>query len=75
MQNSLYKLFEHKCVLEVCVHIHPIMIKSLIYINASMFAQIIRDPALSIEEVSIKVFYESLQIVFPNNVLVSQFRG
>ncbi len=29
MQNSLYKLFEHKCVLEVCVHIHPIMIKTL----------------------------------------------
>ncbi len=27
MQNPLYKLFEHKCVLEVCVHIHPIMIK------------------------------------------------
>ncbi len=27
MQNSLYKLFEHKCVLEVCQHIHPIMIK------------------------------------------------
>ncbi len=27
MQNSLYKLFEHKCVLEACVHIHPIMIK------------------------------------------------
>ncbi len=27
MQNSLYKLFEHKCVLEVCVHINPIMIK------------------------------------------------
>ncbi len=27
MQNSLYMLFEHKCVLEVCVHIHPIMIK------------------------------------------------
>ncbi len=27
MQNSLYKLFEHKCVLEVCVHIHPIMKK------------------------------------------------
>ncbi len=26
MQNSLYKLFEHKCVLEVYVHIHPIMI-------------------------------------------------
>ncbi len=22
------QLFEHKCVLEVCVHIHPIMIKS-----------------------------------------------
>ncbi len=29
MQNSLYKLFEHKCVSEVCVHIHPIMIKFL----------------------------------------------
>ncbi len=28
MQNSLYKLIEHKCVLEVCVRIHPIMIKS-----------------------------------------------
>ncbi len=27
MQNSLYKLFEQKCVLEVCVQIHPIMIK------------------------------------------------
>ncbi len=27
MQKSLFKLFEHKCVLEVCVHIHPIMIK------------------------------------------------
>ncbi len=27
MQNLLYKLFEHKCVLEVCVHIHPIMIQ------------------------------------------------
>ncbi len=27
MQNSLYKLFEHNCVLEVCTHIHPIMIK------------------------------------------------
>ncbi len=26
-KNSLFKLFEHKCVLEVCVHIHPIMIK------------------------------------------------
>jgi len=25
MQNSLYKLFEHKCVLEVCVHIHPMI--------------------------------------------------
>ncbi len=22
-----YKLFEHNCVLEVCVHNHPIMIK------------------------------------------------
>ncbi len=28
MQQSLFKLFEHKCVLEVCVHIHPIMIKT-----------------------------------------------
>ncbi len=39
-----------------------------------MFARIIRDPASSTEEVS-KGFYESLQIAFPNNVLVSQFRG
>ncbi len=35
----------------------------------------IRDTASSTEEVSIRVFYESLQIAFPNNVLVSQFRG
>ncbi len=48
---------------------------STIYINASMFARIIRDPASSTEEVSIRLFYESLQIAFPNNVLVSQFRG
>ncbi len=41
-----------------------------------MFAQIIRDPASSTEEVNISFFYESLQIAFPNNVLlVSKFRG
>ncbi len=40
-----------------------------------MFAQIIRDPASSTEEVSIRVFYKSLQIAFPNNVLVSQFHN
>ncbi len=27
MVNSLHKLFKHKWVLEVCVHIHPITIK------------------------------------------------
>ncbi len=37
-----------------------------ICLNASMFARIIRDPASSTEEVSIRVFYESLQIAFPN---------
>ncbi len=41
----------------------------------SMFAQIIHDPASPTEEVTIRVFYESLQIAFPNNVLVSQFRS
>ncbi len=46
-----------------------------ICLNASMFARIIRDPASSTEEVSIRVFYEPLQIAFPNNVLVSQFHG
>ncbi len=51
------------------------MCRSPIYINASMFARIIRDPASSTEEVSIRFFYESLQIAFPNNVLVSQFHG
>ncbi len=35
----------------------------------------IRDPASPTEEVSIRVFYESLQIAFPYNVQVSQFRG
>ncbi len=51
------------------------MRRSPIYINASMFARIIRDPASSTEEVNIRVFYESLQIAFSNNVLVSQFCG
>ncbi len=27
MQNLLFEMFEQKCVLEVCVHIYPIMIK------------------------------------------------
>ncbi len=49
--------------------------ESSIYINASLFTQIICDPASSTEEVRIKVFYESLQINFPNNVLVSQYHG
>ncbi len=44
-----------------------------INLNVSMFAQIIRDAALSTEEVSIRVFIESLQIAFPNNVLISKF--
>ncbi len=46
-----------------------------ICLNVFMFARIIRDPASSTEEVSIRVFYESLQIAFPNNVLVSKFCG
>ncbi len=29
MQNSLYKLFEHKCVLKLCIYIHPIMLKTI----------------------------------------------
>ncbi len=40
-----------------------------IYLNASMFTRIIHDPA-SPTEVSIRFLYESLQIAFPNNVLV-----
>ncbi len=38
-----------------------------------MFARIIRDSASSTERSEDKGFYESLQITFPNNVLVSQF--
>ncbi len=34
--------------------------------NLSMLPQIIRDPASSTEQLSIRVFYESLQIAFPN---------
>ncbi len=49
--------------------------RPLIYLNASMFARIIRDPASPTEEVSIRFFYESLQIAFTNNVLVSQFQN
>ncbi len=46
-----------------------------IYLNVFMFARIIRDPASPTEELSIRFVYESLQISFPNNVLVSKFRG
>ncbi len=55
----------------------PLFLKGMrppINLNAFMFARIIRDPA-SPTEVSISFFYESLQIAFPNNVLVSKFRG
>ncbi len=45
------------------------------YLNAFMLARIIHDPASPTEEVSIRFFYESLQIAFPNNKLVSKFRG
>ncbi len=44
-----------------------------IYLNVSMFTRIICDPASPTEKVSIRVFNESLQIAFPNNVLVSKF--
>ncbi len=47
----------------------------LIYLNVAMFARIIRDPASPTEEVSIRVFNESLHIVFPNNVLISKFHN
>ncbi len=46
---------------------------NVIYINASMFGRIIRDPASPPEEVSIKEQNESLQTAFPNNVLISKF--
>ncbi len=44
-----------------------------IYIYVAMFARIIRDPASPAAEVSIRVFDASLQIIFFNNVLVSNF--
>ncbi len=39
-----------------------------IYLNASTFERIIRDPASPPEEVKIHFFNEILQIDFPNNV-------
>ncbi len=47
----------------------------LIYLNASIFAQIIRDPASPTEEVSIRFFMNLCKSSFPNNVLVSKFHG
>ncbi len=41
----------------------------------SMFMQIICDPASPTEEVSISFFMNLLQIIFPNNVLVSKFHN
>ncbi len=45
-----------------------------IYLHVSMFARIIRDQASPSEEVSVRFFNESLQIAFPNNVLISKFQ-
>ncbi len=44
-----------------------------IYLNVPMFTRNIRDPDSPTEEVSIRVFKESLNIVFPNNVLICKF--
>ncbi len=45
-----------------------------IYLNVSTFTRIIRDLVSPTEEVSISFFfYDSLQIAFPNNVLVCKF--
>ncbi len=49
--------------------------RPLINLNASIFAQIIRDPALPPEEVRVRFFNESLQISFPNNVLIRKFHN
>ncbi len=46
-----------------------------IYLNASMFARIIRDPASSTEVVSTRFLKESLRIAFPNNVLINKFQN
>ncbi len=43
-----------------------------ICLNASIFVRIIRDPASPREEVSVRFFNESLQIAFPNNILISK---
>ncbi len=45
-----------------------------IYLNVSMFMRIIRDPASPRRSEYTFFFYESLQIAFPNNVLVSKFQ-
>ncbi len=44
-----------------------------IHLNVSMFVRIIHDPA-SPRRSEYTFFYESLQIAFPNNVLVSKFQ-
>ncbi len=49
------------------------MRQSPICLNMSMFAQIIRDPASSTEEVTIRFFLWIFNV--PNNVLVSKFGG
>ncbi len=46
-----------------------------IYLNALMFARIIRDPASPPEEVSVRFHNTFLKIVLPNNMLVSKFWG
>ncbi len=54
----------------------PLFLKGIrlpIYLNAFIFTWIIRDSPT--EEVRIRLFYASLQIAFPNTLLVSKFHG
>ncbi len=46
-----------------------------IYLNASMFTQIIHDPASPTEEVSTRFFKLIFANTFPNNVLISKFHN
>ncbi len=59
IKNSLYKLFEQKCVLEVCVHIHPIMIKIhpvFFFLNPYFKIPFLKSGCSEIPVIAIEVF-------------------
>ncbi len=64
MLNSLYKLFEHKCVLEVCVHIYTVKkVEPTKNIKATSFRRF-----SFFQLVVLCLYYKKLRIYYKNKL-------